>query len=121
MDHVPHLISWNVTARCNLRCRHCYIDASQPWPGKFSTEESLRVMGDIAEVNRETLLFLSGGEPLLRPDLDALVSRAAVLGMRVVLGTNGTLLTPERAAALKERGLAGGSRDQFGLPSPVTP
>ncbi|MBI2194125.1 MAG: radical SAM protein [Planctomycetes bacterium] len=107
MSFLPHLLSWNVTARCNLRCKHCYIDASKAMPDELTPDEALRVLGEIAEVNRETLLILSGGEPLLRPDLDALVSRAAVLGMRVVLGTNGTLLSPERAVALKERGLAG--------------
>jgi radical SAM protein with 4Fe4S-binding SPASM domain len=106
-DSTPYLISWNVTRRCNLRCKHCYLDASRPMPDELSTDEALRVLGEIAEVNRETLLILSGGEPLLRPDLDALISRATVLGMMVVLGTNGTLLTVARARALAERGLAG--------------
>lgn len=106
-EFTPYLISWNVTRRCNLRCRHCYIDASTAMPGELSTAEALGVLGEIAEVNRETILILTGGEPLLRPDLDVLVSRAAVLGMMVVLGTNGTLLTLGRARALAERGLAG--------------
>lgn len=106
-EFTPYLISWNVTRRCNLRCRHCYIDASTAMPGELSTDEALRVLGEIAEVNREMILILTGGEPLLRPDLDALVSRAAVLGLMAVLGTNGTMLTVDRARALAERGLAG--------------
>lgn len=107
IEFIPYVISWNVTRRCNLRCKHCYIDASTAMPGELSTDEALRVLGEIAEVNRETLLILTGGEPLVRPDLDLLVSRAAVLGMMVVLGTNGTLLTFDRARALAGRGLAG--------------
>ncbi len=103
----PYLISWNVTARCNLRCKHCYIDASTAMPGELTTEEALRVVEEIAELNRETMLILTGGEPLLRPDLDELVARAASLGMMVVLGTNGTMLTSERARALEEQGLSG--------------
>ena len=106
-EFAPYLISWNVTRRCNLRCKHCYIDASTAMPGELSTREALRVLGEIAEVNRETILILTGGEPLLRPDLDALVDRAASLGMMVVLGTNGTMLTVDRACELAERGLAG--------------
>ena len=93
MEFVPYVISWNLTQRCNLRCEHCYIDASAAMPGELSTDEALRVLDEIAEVNRELILILTGGEPLLRADLDQLVARAAQLGMTVVLGTNGALLT----------------------------
>ena len=103
----PYLISWNVTARCNLRCKHCYIDASTAMPGELATEEALQVLEEIAELNPETMLIFTGGEPLLRPDLDELVARAASLGMMAVLGTNGTLLTAERARELEEQGLSG--------------
>lgn len=101
------MVSWNLTRRCNLRCKHCYLGASTEGPEELSTEESLRILGEIAEVNRETVLILSGGEPLLRSDLDVLIGRAAALGMTAVLGTNGTFLTPERAGSLGRRGLKG--------------
>ena len=107
MEFVPYVISWNLTQRCNLRCKHCYIDAGTPMPGELSTDEALHVLDEAAEVCREALLILSGGEPLLRPDLGALVAHAAALGMMVVLGTNGTLLTVDRAQALAGRGLSG--------------
>ena len=103
----PYVISWNLTQRCNLRCKHCYIDASAAMPGELSTDDALRVLDEIAEVNRETILILTGGEPLLRPDLDVLVARAAGLGMMVVLGTNGTRLTVDRARTLALQGLSG--------------
>ncbi len=105
--HVPYLLSWNLTKRCNLRCRHCYIDAASACSDELTTEEALRVLHEIAEVNREVLMILSGGEPLLRPDLDRLVSRSAALGMMPVLGTNGTLLTAEVARHLAACGLVG--------------
>lgn len=104
---VPYVISWNLTQRCNLRCRHCYIDASTAMPDELSTEEALRVLDEIGEVCRETILILSGGEPLLRSDLDPLVEQASRLGMLVVLGTNGMMLTPARAHELAKRGLSG--------------
>ncbi len=102
----PYLISWNLTQRCNLSCKHCYIDAASAAPGELSTDEALKVLDEIAAVNSETLLILTGGEPLLRPDLDRLVSRAAALGMMVVLGTNGTMITVERARRLADSGLS---------------
>ncbi len=107
MEFVPYVVSWNLTSRCNLRCKHCYIDASKPMPGELSTAEALRILDEIAEVNSETLLILTGGEPLMRPDLEELVAQASGLGMTVVLGTNATHLTVDRAHTLAERGLAG--------------
>ncbi|MDP6112167.1 MAG: radical SAM protein [Planctomycetota bacterium] len=106
-EFLPYIISWNLTTRCNLLCKHCYIDASKAMPGELTTGEALQVLDEIAEVNHETLLILTGGEPLLRPDLEELVGRASSLGMMAVLGTNGTLLTEERARLLAEKGLAG--------------
>lgn len=103
----PYLVSWNLTQRCNLACKHCYIDASSASTGELSTRDALRVLGEIAEVNPECMLILTGGEPLLRPDLDTLVAHAAATGMMVVLGTNGVLLTRERARMLAESGLTG--------------
>ena len=105
-EFAPYLISWNLTQRCNLYCKHCYIDASSAAPGELSTSEALRVLDEIAAVSPEALLILTGGEPLLRSDLEVLVEHAAAQGMTVVLGTNGTLLSRWRAVALKECGLS---------------
>ncbi len=107
MEFVPYIVSWNLTARCNLRCKHCYLDASAAMPGELSTNEALRVVDQIADVNHETILILTGGEPLLRTDLEELVVRAALRGLTVVLGTNGTMLTDDRAHTLAKLGLAG--------------
>lgn len=104
---LPRVISWNLTSACNLRCRHCYLNACAARPDELATEEALRILSEIAQVDRTALLILSGGEPLLRRDLDVLVARAAELGLTPVLGTNGTLLTPSRARELARAGLAG--------------
>ena len=106
-EFVPYVISWNLTTRCNLRCEHCYIDASVAMPGELSTDEALRVVDEIAQVNAESILILTGGEPLLRPDLDEIVALAAGHGLVVVLGTNGTGLTVARARRLAKLGLSG--------------
>jgi organic radical activating enzyme len=59
-------ISWNLTKRCNLNCDHCYLDAD--FRGGFrtdelNTEECFRVVDQIAEVNPNAFLILTGGEP----------------------------------------------------------
>lgn len=107
----PYTISWNLTQRCNQRCAHCYLSA---FPGasaaeELSTEECFRVVDEIAEVNPDVLLILTGGEPLLRTDLFDLGDYAADKGFTVVLGTNGFLLKQQHAKAMRRSGIQGAS------------
>ena len=103
------MVAWNLTRRCNLECAHCYISAgpSESADGELSTPECLRIIDEILAVNPAPLFILSGGEPLLRPDLETIAWYAARGGATVVVGTNGTLLTDERIAKLKEAGVSG--------------
>ncbi len=102
----PSLVSWNITRQCNLTCAHCYRDAREEAdPQELNTEEGLRLIEEIARVGFRVLV-LSGGEPLMRADLLQLVEKARALGLRPVLGTNGTLMTPEAARDLRAAGLA---------------
>ncbi|CVK34228.1 protein of unknown function [Methanoculleus bourgensis] len=65
----PRIVSWNVTSRCPLACAHCYIDADgRGSPGDLDTAEGMALIDQIAAVGRP-ILVLSGGEPLLRPDI----------------------------------------------------
>lgn len=105
MDYRPRIVSWNVTSACNLRCPHCYLDAGRRGAGELSTQEGFRLIGQMAELGTE-LLILTGGEPLLRRDLPALASHASGEGIHVVLGTSGTLMTPQKAQVLKQSGVA---------------
>ncbi len=86
------VVIWNLVRRCNLTCRHCYsISADIDFPGELSTAEALAVLDDLAAM-RVPALILSGGEPLLRPDLPELAARAKALGLYLGLSTNGTLI-----------------------------
>ena len=99
------VVVWNTTKQCNLYCEHCYAGADDGCaPAELSTEEGERLLEDLAEFGVPVVLF-SGGEPLARPDLEHLVAYADDLGIRPVLSTNGTLVTEERAEALREAGL----------------
>ena len=109
MSYVPHVVAWNLTRRCNLECAHCYIAAGphESAASELDTSECLRIVDELLAVNPAPLLILSGGEPLLRHDLTEIAGYASERGATVVVGTNGTLLTDERIAALKESGVRG--------------
>jgi len=100
------VVVWNLTRTCNLHCAHCYTDSySKGYEGELTTEEALRVIDDLAQFGVPVILF-SGGEPLLRRDLFQLIRYAQERGIRGVLSTNGTLVTPEVARQLQESGLS---------------
>jgi radical SAM protein with 4Fe4S-binding SPASM domain len=103
------VVAWNLTRRCNLACAHCYISAGS-WhaaAGELGTSECLRILDQILEVNAAPMLILSGGEPLLRVDLETLVERGAARGATVVVGTNGTRLSDARIGSLMDAGVQG--------------
>ena len=108
-DFVPHVVAWNLTRRCNLECAHCYISAGpeESATGELTTEECLRIADEVLAINPSPMFILSGGEPLLREDLTTIASHAVKGGATVVVGTNGTLLTDQKIAELKDSGVTG--------------
>lgn len=96
-------VTWNITRRCNLKCIHCYVDAGPRDPGELTTEEAMDVVDQMAEVGVPMVIF-SGGEPLLREDLFQIAEYAGSKGIKLVLSTNGTLITKEVARRLKDLG-----------------
>ena len=109
MDYVPHVVAWNLTRRCNLECAHCYIAAgpSESAATELDTAACLKIIDQLLRVNPAPLLILSGGEPLLREDLTEIARYASGNGATVVVGTNGTLLSDDRIATLKQAGVQG--------------
>jgi len=101
------VVVWNVTRRCNLKCIHCYAHAKDTtsFENELSTDEGKALLDDLAQFGVPVILF-SGGEPLLRRDLPELARYAVEHGMRAVISTNGTLITPEKARLFKEIGLS---------------
>jgi radical SAM protein with 4Fe4S-binding SPASM domain len=99
------VVVWTMSRRCNLKCLHCYTASDDlDYPGELSTDEGYALLDDLAAFGVPALL-LSGGEPLYRPDFELLARRAASLGLRVTLSTNGTLIDEAKAALLKEIGV----------------
>ncbi len=98
------LVVWNVTNRCNLRCKHCYIEAEdRGYENELTTEEAKAFIADLSQMKAPVLLF-SGGEPLIRKDIFELGRLAADSGLRPVISSNGTLIDNEVARKIKEAG-----------------
>lgn len=86
------VVIWNLIRRCNLTCKHCYTTSADiNFPGELSTAEIYQVMADL-KAFKVPVLILSGGEPLLHPDIFAISQRAKDLGFYVALSSNGTLI-----------------------------
>jgi len=100
------VVVWNCTKQCNLRCVHCYATAtSQPAPDELTGDEGRAMIDDLAEFGSPVILF-SGGEPMMRADLMELIAHARGAGLRAVISTNGTLITPPVAEKLADVGLS---------------
>lgn len=94
------VVIWNLIRRCNLACRHCYsISADTDFAGELSTTEVFTVMDAIYACGVRVLI-LSGGEPLLRPDIFEIVQRAKTMGFYVGLSSNGTLIDRHNIEAI---------------------
>ena len=96
---------WSITGRCNLRCRHCYMSAPQAKYGELTTEECLRIIGQIEEAGIGQV-SLTGGEPLVREDFWQLVEE--LQQRRIIIRqiyTNGMLVTEKLLEGLKARGI----------------
>jgi heme d1 biosynthesis radical SAM protein NirJ len=93
------VVIWNLVRRCNLNCLHCYsLSSDVDFKGELSTGEVMTVMGDLRQFG-VPVLILSGGEPLLRPDIFEVSKAAKDMGFYVGLSSNGTLID----AAMAER------------------
>ncbi len=128
-SHKPFLIAWNLTAQCNLRCGHCYMNAEETFQvssispfekgglrgisgeearrPELTLDEGFHLIDEIASVNPDTILVLTGGEPLLYKHTIEFARYASTKGLMVVIGTNGLLLDDTTVKRLRESGVSG--------------
>ena len=103
--HPLRMIAWELTRSCNLACVHCRASAERgPYPGELTTKECFRVMDEIAVLSKP-IIIMTGGEPLLRPDIFELARYGSDKGFRMVMAPNGTLITDEIIQKMKESGI----------------
>jgi heme b synthase len=105
LPHTLRMVAWEVTRSCNLACGHCRASAVRgPYAGELDTKKCLQLLDEIAAVGKPVII-LTGGEPLLRPDIYEIAAYGDRKGLRMVLATNGTLLTREVAEKLIRSGI----------------
>lgn len=98
------VVIWNLIRRCNLKCKHCYsISGNVDFPGELKTAEIYETMDDLKDFG-VPVLILSGGEPLLRPDIFEISARAKSMGFYVGLSTNGTMITKGNIGSIAKIG-----------------
>ena len=95
------VVMWNLTRQCNLACDHCYMDASIERQKELKLEDGIRLIDELADLRIPMIIF-TGGEPLLSQNFYAYAFHARESGLRTVVSTNGTLITPEAARLMAE-------------------
>jgi len=105
-----YLLAVNMTRRCNLSCAHCYLDAKTLREGsddELTTTEVCNLLDQVADNNPEAMVVLTGGEPLIRKDLETMLTHGSRRGLFMVIGTNGMMLTERRVQSLQAAGAMG--------------
>jgi len=103
--YVPRLVAWEVTRRCNLKCKHCRAMAmDKPYPGEFNTQECFQILDNIRTLG-QPIIILTGGEPMYREDIYDIAAYGTKIGLRMVLAPCGHSVTPESVHKMKESGI----------------
>ena len=101
----PFMVVWNFTKQCNLKCKHCYANATPyPAPDELTLEEKLSVVDQLDEAGVAAISF-SGGEPLINRDFWKVAEYAYSKGFYLSIATNGTLISEKVAKRLVEVGI----------------
>jgi heme b synthase len=101
----PHIVAWESTVACNLACVHCRANAqTTPDPDELTTEEVFDLIDQLAGFG-QPIFIVSGGEPLMRPDIFDIADYGTQRGLRVAVSPNGTLITPDAVQKLKQAGV----------------
>jgi heme b synthase len=105
LPNTLRMIAWEVTRSCNLACVHCRASAlCGPYAGELDTAGCKKLLDEIAAFSKPVII-LTGGEPLLRPDIFEIADYGNQKGLRMVMATNGTLVTEEIARKLVDVGI----------------
>jgi len=112
----PSDIIWNITNRCNLLCDHCYMAADgHALPDQLTDEETIDIVRRMGEAG-VPVVFLSGGEPMMRPNFWEILAEVNKQGVRPTISTNCTMINPESAKRLAEHGVRWIATSLYGPP-----
>lgn len=100
----PISVVWSLSYRCNLRCMHCYQNASEPSSDELTLDEQLNIVDQMAYAG-VSMVVLSGGEPLTNPNLGSLIERIRMHKMAISIDSNGVLMNKKTVEYLKCAGV----------------
>jgi radical SAM protein with 4Fe4S-binding SPASM domain len=101
----PFMVSYSITTKCNLKCKHCYSESvDQASPDELTTEEAFQLIDELSRWGIG-LLIIDGGEPLCRADVLDIVKHASSKGIRTTIGSNGTLIDESMAKKMLGAGV----------------
>ena len=101
----PSSLIWNITNRCNLKCSHCYMAAdAHILPDQLTDEQTIELVDRMHDAGCP-VVFLSGGEPMMRSNFWEILERVHSYGIKPTISTNCTVVTEENAQRLKENGV----------------
>ncbi len=105
LPHTLRMVAWEVTRSCNLACGHCRASALRgPYEGELGAKKCMQLIDEIAAFAKPVII-LTGGEPLLREDIYDIAAYGDGKGLRMVLATNGTLMSEAVAEKLAKSGI----------------
>jgi len=101
----PRIIAWEITRSCNLSCVHCRAAAEfGHYHGELKLDEIKATIDNIVTISNP-IIILTGGEPLMRPDIWEIVDYCHEKGAMPVIGTNATLITEDIAQKMFDHGI----------------
>lgn len=100
----PHLIGWELTLACNLRCRHCASSAGLPRNKELTLEESLALCEQFPDLLVSEVIF-TGGEPFLNPGWPIIAAKLRDLNIKAGIVTNGVSMTDDLVRSMCDSGL----------------
>lgn len=104
-ENALRLVAWETTRNCNLACMHCRASATHgPFSGELDTDGAFRLLDQISQVGKP-IIILTGGEPLLRPDIFDIARYGTQKGLRMVMAPNGTLITEKFVKQMADAGI----------------
>ncbi len=101
---VPGEVHWEVTNKCDRRCRTCIVSSGKPRKNELTTEQAIIVLGFLKRSGVESI-FYTGGEPFMRTDFPEMLGETVRLGIQAEVISNGILLTQKTLQLLASLGV----------------
>lgn len=112
----PAGVLWDLTSKCNLRCKHCVVSAGEEGTEELSFDQCCTLIDQFADFGVGQLI-LSGGEPMVRKDFFDIAEYAAGKGILIQVATNGTLI--DEVAAQRLASIGACAQVSFDSPEPA--